>query len=406
MDFDFPTSKELEQFREEVRTFIEENAYKDPIVPPDPQKMSIEMFVYGRELQKKMGAKDWFAPGYPKKYGGGELDFGRCVVIAQEFHKIREELRWPLMTEVSSIHTGGLLAAGTEEQKKRFLPPLLNGDWYGVQAFTEPEAGSDEASMRSTAVRDGDVYVINGTKVFVGQFPVGWYPDYHYWPAVTDPKAPRHENITVFFVPAELPGITYNPLDLLVCEAQKYEIIMEDVRCPADRMIGEENKGWLVTQGTLVAEHGGGGALMPRDVMVTQLIDYCKKTKFNGKPIASDPRVQDILVQLYLEYKVNWLFGLRNFAQAQGQIPRVRYTGTQGTLHRKVWGPKLGGALLDILGPYCLTDDPELQLLLGEVEYQTRMSDVTHIAGTPEVQKIMMARAMGLGRAAAQAGGR
>ena len=156
MDFEFPTTKELEQFREEVRTFIEENAYKDPIVPPDPQRMSIEMFEYGRELQRKMGAKGWFGPGYPKEYGGGGLDLGRCVVIAQEFHEIRESLRWPLSSEVSSIHTGGLLTAGTEEQKKRFLPPVLNGEWYGVQAFTEPEAGSDEASMRSTAVRDGD----------------------------------------------------------------------------------------------------------------------------------------------------------------------------------------------------------------------------------------------------------
>jgi len=224
-------------------------------------------------------------------------------------------------------------------------------------------------------------------------------PDYLYWPAITDPKGARHENISVFFIPTDLPGVTYNALDLLVCEAQKYEIIAEDVRCPADRMIGELHKGWLVTQGTLAAEHGGGGALMPRDVLVPQLIDYCKKTKSNGKPMASDPRVQDILIRLYIEHKTNWLFGLRNFAQAQGQIPRVRYTGTQGTLHRKLWGPKLGRDILDILGPYCLTDDPELQPLLGEVEYQVRMSDVTHIAGTPEVQKIMMARAMGLGRA-------
>jgi len=136
---------------------------------------------------------------------------------------------------------------------------------------------------------------------------------------------------------------------------------------------------------------------------VLRFIDYCKKTLRNGQPISKDPRVQDILVQLYIEDRVTRLWGLRNFAMAQGQIPRVYYTATQGALHTKRFSPQLGKALMDVLGPSCLIDDPELRILLGEVEHQIRIADVTHIGGTPETQQIMMSRGLGLGRRAARA---
>ena len=223
---------------------------------------------------------------------------------------------------------------------------------------------------------------------------------------MTDPTAPRHENISAFFIPGDLPGITYTPLDLIAAEDQKWEVTCENVRCPADHLIGEENKGWLVTQATLAAEHGGGGVVAPHLSSLTlRFIDYCKNTRRNGQPISRDPRVQDILVQLYIEDQVSRLWGLRNFAMASGQIPRVRYTGTQTSLHNKRHSPEMGKAFMDILGPHCLTDDPELKVLVGEVEHQVRLADVTHIGGTPETQQIMMSRGLGLGRGAAQGAG-
>lgn len=405
MDFELRYTETQEEFRKEVRAFIEENAYKEPITTIDPMRVTPEMWNKGREIQRKLGARGWYAPGYAKEYGGGGLDREHRAVLAEEFARIREQRRWPAATagstEVSAIHTSGLMSFGTEEQKHRFLPRLLSGEWYGFQAFTEPDAGTDEASMKSTAVRDGDIYIINGTKVFVGHSPPPIHPDYLYWPAVTDPNAPRHENISAFFIPGDLPGITYTPLDLIAAEGSKWEVTCEDVPCPADRLIGEENKGWLVTQATLAAEHGGGGVVIPhRSSLTLRFIDYCKNTLRNGKPISKDPRVQDILVQLYIEDRVTRLWGLRNFAMAQGQIPRLRYTGTQTALHGKRFSPQLGKAFMDILGPHCLTDDPELAILVGAVEHQVRLADVTHIGGTPETQQIMMSRGLGLGRAA------
>ncbi len=403
MDFGFVSTKELEEFREEVRTFIEEHAEKTSVVPPDPNKRDLEMWNKGRENEKLLGAKGWFAPGYPKEYGGGGLDIDRCVILAEEFDKVREERRWWGYTEVSTIMTGGIVSQGTEEQKKKYLTKQLTSEWYGFQCFTEPEAGTDEASMKATAIRDGDVYVVNGTKVFVGHIPPPGRPDFLYWLAVTNPDGPRHQNISAFFIPGDLPGIRYAHLDLIAAEGHKWEVICENVRCPADRLIGVENKGWLVGQATLDAEHGGGGAVVPRNKLILHLIDYCKTAKRNGKLVREDPRYRDLLVQLYIEYQVGRLWGFRNFAMAQGNIPRVRYTGTQTALHGKLLSPKVGKVIMEILGAHCLIDNPDLRALEGEIELAIRLADVTHIAGTPETQKIQMSRALGLGRSAIQA---
>jgi alkylation response protein AidB-like acyl-CoA dehydrogenase len=402
MDFEFHFSDELEQFRREVRAFLEDVALKEPLLHADRMITSPEIYQKGREMQRQLGARGWFAPKYPREYGGGGLDTEHCLVLTQELNRITEEGLLPLMSEVSAIHTAGLMAYGTEEQKQRLLVPLLRGEIMGWQCFTEPDAGSDLASLKSTAVRKGDVFVINGTKVFVGEHPVP--PDYYYWLAVTDPGAPRHENISAFFIPADLPGIHCQPLDL-VCSVtgKKWEVVCEDVPCPTNCLIGEVNKGWQVSLATLGVERGGEGSAIPRNTFILRIIDYCKKTLRNGQPLSSDPAVQEILVNLYIEYHVGRLWGLRNFAMSKGQITAERYTGTQSYLHVKRFSPQLGKALLSILGPYALLDDPELQLLMGEVEYEVRNSDCTHFGGTPEMQQIMMARGLGLGRGAARA---
>jgi alkylation response protein AidB-like acyl-CoA dehydrogenase len=402
MDFEFHFTPTLESFRQEVRAFIEANALKEPLAHAARTMQSPELHEFSRGLQRKLGAKGWFAPKYPKAYGGGELDSEHCLVLLQEFARIGEQGRWVGLTEVSGIHTAGVMAYGTEEQKKRLLTPLLKGEIFGFQCFTEPDAGSDLASLKSTAFQDGDHFIINGTKVFVGESPIS--PDYLYFLAVTEPQAPRHENLSAFFIPANLPGVHCQKLDLISSvTGQKWEVTCEDVRCPADRLIGARGKGWQVSQATLLVERGGEGAAIPRSWFIPRVINYCKKTLHNGKPLSQDPAIQDLLVQLYIEHNVGRLWGIRNYAMSKGQIPAERYLGTQSNLHGKRLSPRLGKALLDILGPYALTTDPELQLLMGEVEYTLRNADCTHFGGTPEMQQIMMARGLGLGRGAARA---
>jgi alkylation response protein AidB-like acyl-CoA dehydrogenase len=397
MDFEFHFTEEQEAFRREVRAFLEEIALTEPLPHAARTLLTPELYNMGRDMQRRLGAKGWFAPKYPKEYGGGGLDTEHCLVLLQESARIEEEGRWVLLSEVSGIHTAGIMAFGTEDQKRRLLTPLLRGEVIGWQCFTEPDAGSDLASLKSSAVQDGDVYVINGTKVFVGEDPLP--PDYFYWLAVTDPKAPRHKNLGAFFIPAGLPGIHCQPLDLISSvTGQKWEVSCEDVRCPADRLIGDKTMGWQVSQATLGVERGGEGAAVPRSLFVKKIIDHCKITTRNGQPLSQDPVIRDLLVKLYIEYNVQRVWGLRNFATTKGQITQEPYMGTQSYLHNKRFSPELGKALLDIFGQYAFVTDPELQLLAGEVEYQLRNCDCTHYGGTPEMQQIMMARGLGLGR--------
>lgn len=402
MDFEFHFSEELEQFRREVRAFLEEIALKEKLTHAERTMPTPELYNKGREIQKKLGTKGWFAPKYPREYGGGDMDTEHCLILSQEHARIIEQGRWLLQPQVSGIHTAGLMAYGTDEQKRRFLIPLIKAEMMGWQCFTEPDAGSDLASLKSSAVRKDDVFIINGTKVFVGEDPVP--PDYFYWLAVTDPKAPRHENISAFFIPSDLPGIHCTPLDLVSSvTGQKWEVTCEDVPCPVNCLIGEVNKGWQVSQATLGVERGGEGALITRNTFLTKIIDYCRKTTRGGQPLSRDPAIQDMLVDMYIEHNVSRLWGLRNYAMSRGQIPPERYTGTQSYLHSKRTSPQTGKTLISMLGPYALLSDPELQLFSGEIEYQIRNSDCTHFGGTPEMQQIMMARGLGLGRGAARA---
>ena len=153
MDFEFHYTAEQEEFRKEVRAFVGENAYKEPLDEVDPMRIPPEMWNKGREIQRKLGAKGWYAPGYDKEYGGGGLGREQRAVLAEEFAKIRLEGRWPIAssgsTEVSAIHASGLMTFGTEDQKKRLLPHLLKGEWYGFQAFTEPDAGIHDNQILS-----------------------------------------------------------------------------------------------------------------------------------------------------------------------------------------------------------------------------------------------------------------
>jgi alkylation response protein AidB-like acyl-CoA dehydrogenase len=401
MDFEFHFTEELEVFRREVQAFIAEHAFKKPLPHAARTMLTPEHFRECRKIVRELGARGWYAPKHPAKYGGGELDTEHCLVLLQEFIKASEEGRWIHAFEVSGIHTAGVMAFGTEEQKQRLLTPLLRGEVIGWQCFTEPDAGSDLASLKSTAVEKGNEYIINGTKVFVGEDPIP--PDYLYWLAVTDPNAPRHHNIGAFFIPTNLPGVHCQPLDLVSSvTGQKWEVTCEDVHCPADRLIGAKTQGWQVSQATLGVERGGEGAAIPWNSFMLRLVDYCKNTTHNGQPLSKDPLIQDLLVEIYTEYHLERLWGLRAFAMTKGQIPVEPFTGTQTYLQQKRFSPRLGRALLCILGPNSLVTDPELQLMAGEVEYQLRNCDCTHFGGTPEMQMIMMARALGLGRSAAK----
>ena len=294
-----------------------------------------------------------------------------------------------------------ILVWGSEEQKQSFLPPIFTGRVRTWQLLSEPEAGSDLANVKTQAIRDGDEYVLNGQKIFVGS---DHGCDYMWTITVTDPEAKRHENLGWFMVPSHLPGITIQPMDLLISGGEsgagsgvKQTVYFDNVRVPAFNLIGGENEGWKVATTHLELEHGTGGRI-GRNWLVDRLFDHCRTTERRGEPMTNDPDVRDRLIDVYVEAEIVRLLNMRNYWMRHSGA-NITYEGPQASYMRKTSGLRMSQAMLDILGPAGLTHDKELGAAEGHMEAHSRAGIVAiHPGGTTDIQKVIMARRIGIGR--------
>jgi alkylation response protein AidB-like acyl-CoA dehydrogenase len=386
MDFDFTFSPEHEAFRKEVRAFLDEHGVMPKnlgTVPNEIEDMTPEQFAWGKEFRSKLGARGWYFPTWPKEYGGGGLSSTHDLVLQEELaqHEI------PEVGGLARLSAPGLMVWGTEEQKERFLKPLISGQTINWQLWTEPDVGSDLAAVKTRAIRDGDYFVVNGTKTFIS----GNYgpPDYFWMLAITDPDAPRHRNLGAFFFPGNLPGITIQKLDMLIRGSQN-TVYLENVRVPAEYMIGGDNQGWQVMQATAEVEHGGGGAIAERDKLTPALVEYARSKNLShaGK---------QALLNVYLSAKAKRLIEVRTYWMGQNQKD-MTYEGSQNSLTGKQHTWKTGMGTLEMAGPYALLNDKEFGPLEGRMELAQRNSESTHAGGSPEIQKVIIARRIGLSR--------
>ena len=401
MDFETEYPPEQEEFRDEVRTWMQENVPTDLVDPADPADLSYEQYLKRRELGRNLGARGWMWPTAPIKYGGGGITMDHAIIIEEELDSYGLTLP-PYYDTGGRLGGSTILVWGTAEQKRHFLPPIFKGLVRTWQLLSEPEAGSDLANVKTTAIREGDDYVINGQKIFVGSHHGA---DQFWMPAVTDPTGARHENLSWFMVASDLPGIAVAPMDLLISGGEggagsgiKNTVYFDNVRVPSFHRVGAENEGWKVGQTHLELEHGTGGRLA-RNWLVDRLFDHCRKTQRNGQSLSREPDVRDLLVDIYVDAEIGRLFGLRNYWLRHSGKP-VSYEGPQLSLHRKMSGLRTGKAMLEILGPYALTNDPQWGPAEGHVEAHQRSSIVAvHPGGTADIQKVIMARRIGIGRA-------
>jgi len=272
MDFELHYTEEQEAFRAEVRAWLEANVPRVEL-PPDTADLTEEHSAIGRAFRRELGAKGWLAPTWPKEFGGGGLSPDHALVLNEELARYDTPALGDLGLVVSAP---AILVHGNDEQKRRYLPEIIKGEVITWQVFTEPEAGSDLASLKTRGVRDGDDYLINGQKQFVG---TGITPDYLYTLVNTDPSGPRQENLSVFMVPAQSNGVTIQSMDLIAGGTKRF-VFFDNVRVPADTLIGRENEGWWVAQTTLDLEHGGSGVDDTPDgrvKLLEQVIKYLKE---------------------------------------------------------------------------------------------------------------------------------
>ena len=408
MNFEIEYTTDQEQFRQEVRAFLESNLPDGLVATIAQDGVTYEQYQKQRELARSLGERGWLYPTYPQEYGGGGLDIDHAIILEEELDRLGLH-NPPYYDSGGRMGAPTILVWGSEEQKQRYLPPIFRGEVRTWQLLTEPSAGSDLASVTTKAIRDGDDYVINGQKTFVGS---NHGADKLWMIAVTDPNAPRHQNVSWFMVDSDLPGISYSPLNLLAVSSgeagspsgEKQTVYFDDVRVPDYCLVGGENNGWKVASTHLEIEHGGGGNI-GKSILLERLLNYCRTHNLDDQPLVQHQDIRDLLTDVYMDLHLTHLYGLRNYYLAHAGKERS-YEGPQFSMHRKVSSLHMTGQIQKILHYYALTTDPAYDVEEGHIELQQRQGIVgTHPGGTIEVQKLIMARRIGIGRTAKEQAG-
>ncbi len=389
MDFGF--TEEQERLRQEVHEFFINELPQDYLGDLFPVEEELQSF--HTELQKKTSEKGWLAPQWPKEYGGLGLDETERGIVNEEVGYWA--IRWP---NTIGINMAGpsLFLFGTEEQKRRFLPTIGRGEGVWYELFTEPDAGSDEANVQLRAVPDGDEFVLNGQKMFVGE---AWEADYLYTLARTADTVPKHRGLTLFLINANTPGITYHSLPCLSGQI-KLEIFFDDVRVQKDHMLGKLNQGFYHAMTTLEFERSNTGMAAKAKRHLEEFVQFCKETKRNGKSLIEDPQVRDTLSRIATEIEVWRLAGWRTlwrFGQRE-KLGALDYDLT-GFFWRLFGNPHYE-AMMNIIGPYALLrPGSKWALLHGALERRWRQTVCIHGGGTIGIAKIILAgRGLGLPR--------
>ena len=407
MDFELEWTPEQDAFRAEAREWIERNV---PNVPdhPDPAKLTRAEYDLQREFGRKLGAKGWLYPTMPSEYGGGGLSMELAMILEEELDRYNMPLP-PYYDTGGKLGSMAILVWGSDEQKDYFLPRMLRGEVRTWQLLTEPESGSDLASVRTTATRDGDEYVVNGTKIFVGS---SHGAQYSWTIVVTDPNAERHANLGWLMIPMNLPGITVEPMDLLFVGGErgaasgiKNTVYFDNVRVPAFNLVGGENNGWKVAATHLEIEHGLLRSAVREDPLTERVFEYARKTYGTNRGV--DPDVAERLVDFYIDSEVTRLLHFRNYAW-RGQGRQLTYEGPQAYLYQKRSQLAKARAVLDIMGPQALVEAPgEWAVAEGHVEAHQRAAIVDqHPGGTAEIQRVIIARRLGIGRSSREEPGK
>ena len=327
MDLSF--SPEEVAFRDEVRTWLDEHipaASRRKVL--DYQELERDELI---EWHRILAKKGWVAPHWPLEWGG-------CDWSAAQRYIFEEECAYagaPPIAPFGPVMCGSvLLKFGTEAQKKRFLPRIYNCDDFWVQGYSEPGSGSDLASIKTRADRDGDHYVVNGQKIWT---TLGHYGDWIFCLVRTDfGTAKRQEGISFLLVDMKTPGVTVRPLVLLDEGHEVNEVFFENVRVPVENLVHEEGKGWTVAKYLLGFERLNTGRIGNSKRELKRLKEHAAKVEKNGRPLLDDPRFRDRLTRVEVELmalevtNLRFLDAMRRTGQPPGpEVSMLKIKGTE-----------------------------------------------------------------------------
>jgi alkylation response protein AidB-like acyl-CoA dehydrogenase len=391
---DFRDTPEEAAFRKEIREWLGENQPKDwdrsqlTLIPPEDR---IEVL---REWQKRLHDGGWAGISWPKEYGGRGATLIESAIFNQEMARAKA----PPPINVIGLGMAGptIIAHGTHEQKTRHLEKILSAEEIWCQGFSEPGAGSDLGGLRSSAVLDGDSYIINGQKVWTS---LGHLADWCIFLARTDPTAPKHKGITYFLVDMRTPGIEVRPLRQITGSADFNEMFFTDVRVPRENVLGEENDGWRIAMTTLLHERGtlGFALSVGARIALDELIGLARTTKRNGRPAIEDPTVRQRIAQLHVEVES---MRLNNYRSLTGFM-KTGIPGPEGSLSKLIWSEsmqRLGDLAVEILGPAGMLEKWDANPRVATWQFvHLRSRGHTIEAGTSEIlRNIVAERVLGL----------
>ena len=315
MDFEY--TPEQEGFRRELRTWLEANVPQELTVndPRDLVPSNWEVFKKRRAFQKTLQEAGWIGIWWPREYGGR----GAGVIEQTIFNEEYERAKAPPPPNFPAINQWGptLMQWGTEAQKQRFLSPMLSGEDTWCQGYSEPNAGSDLASLQTRAVDQGDYFEINGQKIWTSG---AQYSDWMYMLVRTDPAAPKHRGISCMYLDLHSPGVEVRPLVTMAGGRDFNEVFFDNVRAPKENLVGPLNEGWRVAMTTLSYERaisGGRGHVL----QVERLAALARRIMFNGRPAREDEWVRQRLAQLKIECEALKYAGFRALTRQIKGLP-------------------------------------------------------------------------------------
>jgi 3-oxocholest-4-en-26-oyl-CoA dehydrogenase alpha subunit len=390
---EFGFTEEQNKLRDEIRQFFLKELPQDFTPNGNPNlAMDKKQQSFWRDLEKKAGEKGYLTPGWPKEYGGlGLSDIEQGIV--NEERGYAGVKYWPNSVGLE-ICGPSLLLFGTDKQKEEHIPPLVRGEVIWFEAFTEPEAGSDEANIQLRAVENGEDFIFNGQKTFIsGNFK----PDFLFTEARTREITPKHKGLSLFLIPANTAGVTYRPLPTFGFGTQN-EIFFDNVRVPKRYLLGEINRGFYHAMAAFEYERSNTSRAAFSIRLFKDFVTFCKETKINGKPLIDDVKVRETLAKISVELEVwrlaswhtSWRFSQR---EKLGQLDFDLSGYFWKTLE-----PKHSKMMMDILGTYGqLREGSKWAQLAGSIERKWEQTRSLHEGGTFEVIKIVLAqRSLGL----------
>ena len=388
---DFVFSPEDEAFRREAVDFVEHELpwdWRTEVVDSEEPEDAVKV----RQFKKKLADNGWLTMAWPKEYGGRGAPHIRQMVFSEELAYRSVPAGDAGVSMVGPI----LMLYGTEEQKQYFLPRIASAEIDWAQGYTEPDAGSDLASVDTRAEEDGDDFVVTGSKIWNGAHGgANWM----FMLVRTDPDAPKHRGISFLLTEMDVPGITVERIPMM-WDADRALVTLDKVRVPKKYLVGELNRGWYVGAALLDFERSGVGNSARGRRILEELVRFCKENSRNGRPLSEDPVIRSRLATMAVEieacrmmsYNVAWMQSKELIPNKEASI--VKAFGTEMIVRLY----QLGMTILGLYGQ--LGPDSKWAPLKGRIENAYMVSAASMVAaGTSEIQRnIIATRGLGLPR--------